>query len=88
MSSSLFRVRNEKLEPRHSAIPVFLMLIWDSVFTLMSQPVFYTLIIQLRRLLQHDQLLHAQNAFLYRLLIQLLLFYRQLHQSLHVVPRL
>ena len=38
MLSSFFRVCNEKLEPRHSAIPVFLMLMWDVFFVLMSQP--------------------------------------------------
>ena len=37
MSSLFFSVRNEKLEPRHSAIPVFLMLMWDVFFILMSQ---------------------------------------------------
>ena len=37
---SFFSVRNEKPEPRHRAIPVFLMLIGEVVFIRMSQPLF------------------------------------------------
>ena len=40
MPFSFFSVRNEKPEPRHRAIPVFLMLIGAVVFTRMSQPLF------------------------------------------------
>ncbi len=39
MPLPFFSVRNEKLESRYSAIPVFLMLMWDVFFVLMSQPV-------------------------------------------------
>lgn len=53
MSSPFFRVRNEKLEPRHSAIPVFLMLIWDVFFTLMSQAPRYSFIQFLYQFLEY-----------------------------------
>ena len=40
MSCSFFSVHNEKPEPRHSAIPVFLMLIGAAFLTHMSKPLF------------------------------------------------